>query len=250
MKVEVLEKNTEKVYLRLKETSRGFANSLRRLILEEVPTMAIDDVEFHKNDSVLYDEIIAHRLGLIPLKTDLDSYEFPEECSCGGVGCARCQVSLTLSRKGGDINSKDLESQDPEIVPAFENIAITKLSKDQKIELITYARLGKGKTHAKWAPGFTYFRPAVEIKDIKEVKDICPKKLFKDGKINKEEMYKCDLCGLCEEQLGAKLDEKNDEFIFYFENFGQLKNKNVFIKAADILNEKVKDFREALIEQE
>ena len=65
-------------------------------MLTEIPVMAIDEVIILKNDSPLYDEIIAHRLGLIPLKTDLESYKLPEECECEGYGCSLCQVSLTF----------------------------------------------------------------------------------------------------------------------------------------------------------
>ncbi len=68
---------------------------------EEVPTMAIEDVEFRKNNSILYDEIIAHRLGLVPLKTDLKSYNLPEKCKCKGEGCARFQLTVPIDQYSG-----------------------------------------------------------------------------------------------------------------------------------------------------
>ncbi|MBN2421287.1 DNA-directed RNA polymerase subunit D, partial [Candidatus Woesearchaeota archaeon] len=84
----------------IKDATPAFVNALRRTITEAVPVMAIEDVEFKNNSSVLYDEILALRLGLIPFKTDLSSYNVPSECTCNGEGCAKCTLALTLSAKG------------------------------------------------------------------------------------------------------------------------------------------------------
>ena len=75
MEIRVLsnEKEEGKLSFIAKDITPAFANTLRRIIADEVPTMAIEDVEFTKNNSILYDEMIAHRLGLIPLSTDLKS---------------------------------------------------------------------------------------------------------------------------------------------------------------------------------
>ena len=91
MEVRVLENDKEqgKLSFILKDSNHVFANTLRRLMIDDVPTMAIEDIEFSKNNSILYDEIIAHRLGLVPLKTDLKSYNLPNQCKCEGKGCNR-----------------------------------------------------------------------------------------------------------------------------------------------------------------
>ena len=83
MEVRLLEhdKKKNKCSFILKDTNAAFANVLRRNIINKVPVMAIEDVEFRKNSSVLYDEIVAHRLGLVPLATDLKTYDLPAECS-------------------------------------------------------------------------------------------------------------------------------------------------------------------------
>src|SRR3989344_9129139 len=83
------EKKTGRVSFLMKGSNAAFVNALRRCIINEVPTMAIEYVEIRKNNSILYDEIIAHRLGLIPLKTDLKSYTMIANCSCQGAGCAK-----------------------------------------------------------------------------------------------------------------------------------------------------------------
>jgi len=142
-----------------KKTHNTIINGIRRTILDDVPTFAIEDVEFVSNESPLYDETVAHRLGLIPLKTDLVSYNKKDTCTCGGVGCALCEVRLSLSSDvEGYVNSDTLQSDDPQIVPVDLKIPITKLFPNQKIELTAKAILGTGIEHAKWAPAHTYLR--------------------------------------------------------------------------------------------
>src|SRR3989344_6056613 len=105
MEITLLNKDKNKLNFVVNGMNSAFANSMRRLALVEVPVMAISDVNFLKNNSALYDEIIAHRLCLIPLTTDLDSYNLKEECKCKGKGCASCQVTLSLDRKSIRLNS-------------------------------------------------------------------------------------------------------------------------------------------------
>src|SRR3989338_7641852 len=130
------EPKNNKLAFMLKGANAAFANALRRAVLEEVPTMAIEDIEFRKNSSVLYDEIIAHRMGLIPLTTDLETYNLPSDCKCKGEGCASCQVKLTLDVEGpATVYASDLKSKDPKVKPVFPGMPINKLLKGQKLEL-------------------------------------------------------------------------------------------------------------------
>ncbi len=140
-------------------THNSIVNALRRTIIDHVPTFAIEDVEVVKNESPLYDETIAQRLGLIPLSTDLKSYNFKSECSCGGVGCALCEVKLSLFQdEEGYVNSGALQSDDPQIIPVDKDIPITKIFPGKKIELNLKAVLGTGIEHAKWAPAHSYLK--------------------------------------------------------------------------------------------
>jgi DNA-directed RNA polymerase subunit D len=151
--------NGNKATVVFKDTNNTIVNSIRRIILDEVPTFAIEDVEVVVNGSPLYDETIAQRLGLVPLKTDLNSYNFKETCSCGGVGCAMCEVKMVLVQtEDGYVYSGAIKSDDPQIVPIDLEIPITKLFNGAKIELNLKAVLGKGKEHAKWAPAHTYLK--------------------------------------------------------------------------------------------
>ena len=158
MEIQKLQHTENELQFLLKEITPGLANMLRRIMIAEVPALAIEEVNFIKNDSALYDEIVAHRLGLIPLKTDLSSYELKESCSCKGAGCAKCQLVLSLKAKGPcTVYSSEIQSQDPKVKPVYSNMPITILQKTQKLEFEAVAILGQGKQHAKFSPCLAYY---------------------------------------------------------------------------------------------
>ena len=151
MKVNILKKTNEIVDFEVEGLTPALAAELRRIMLSEIPTMAIEWVDFHKNDSVLWDEIIAHRLGLIPLVFDPKLYNMKDECECSGKGCSRCQVVLVLKKKGPCVvYSGDLVSSDKNIRPVYDKIPIVELMENQELEFEAIAQLGLGKEHAKW----------------------------------------------------------------------------------------------------
>ena len=159
----------------LSSVDLAFANSLRRTILAEVPTMAIDLVEIEANTSVLADEFIAHRLGLIPLNSkNVDDVVYSRDCDCEQY-CELCSVTLTLhARCTGDeimkVYARDLVVDPmrpnqwvgtPVITdPEGLGTVICKLRKDQELRMKCIAKKGIAKEHAKWAPtaavGFEY----------------------------------------------------------------------------------------------
>lgn len=157
IKAKVLEDTGNSVTIQLEGVDRSYANAVRRFCISEVPSMAIDDVVILENSSVLYDEILAHRLGMVPIKTDLERYVLPEKCDCGSpLGCNKCRVLLVLDATGKErvttIYSGDLVSEDREMRPISETIPLVKLARGQTVKLEAYARLGRGKEHAKWQP--------------------------------------------------------------------------------------------------
>src|SRR5207237_10414752 len=102
MDIKLLTKEQDTIRFVLSDVSPAFANALRRIIHAEVPVMAIEDVMILENSSVMYDEILAYRLGLIPITTD-QSYNLPEECTCKREhGCEKCRASISLSVKATD----------------------------------------------------------------------------------------------------------------------------------------------------
>ncbi|MFH1317211.1 MAG: DNA-directed RNA polymerase subunit D [Candidatus Woesearchaeota archaeon] len=242
----------------LKGADPTIANTIRKNIIESVPTMAIDDVEFRKNSSALYDEIIAHRLGLIPIKTDLKSYDLKQGCKCKGEGCARCSVKMTLSEKGpGIVYASSIKSKDSQIKPIFPKTPIVKLIKNQELEFEATAVLGIGKDHTKWSPGLAYYKylPIIEIKgnigDPEKICEICPVDVYevKNSKlvVNKDKINDCHLCGACVDiEPNISINESDKDFVFYVESWGQLSNKDIVVKALELMDEKLDEFDKLL----
>lgn len=157
MKIAKLKSKGNKLSFVLEKGTPAMANALRRTMTVEVPIMAIDEVDIFENTSGFFDEFIAHRLGMIPLTTDLKTYKLPEDC-CGG-NCAKCSTILSLNIKGPvTVYSKDLKSEDRKVHPAEGEILITKLSENQNLKFEARARLGKGKTHAKHQACFCTYK--------------------------------------------------------------------------------------------
>ncbi len=253
MKLEIIDKKKDRMSFLLTGAKPSFANMLRRVIKDEVPAMAIEDVEFRKNSSILYDEMIAHRLGLVPLKTDLESYNLPEECTCKGEGCAKCQVTGSLKAKGPAIvYASELKFKDPAIKPVYPKMPITKLLKGQELEIEVTAVLGKGKEHAKWSPGHVWYKykPYIEIvknpDNAEEIVKICPKDVFeiKNKKLAIKNLDECHLCGACVDIANGdiKLNEKDTEFIFYVESFGQLDCSEIVKVAVETVEKQLEEF--------
>ena len=152
---EIVEENENSIVVKLKGIPLQYANALRRICLSGVPTFAIDDVVIIENSSVLSDEGVAHRLAMLPLKTDLSRFVEPSACDCHSeLGCSRCRVLLMLDSGNSDttrtVTSQDLSSEDESVKPVNPNIPIVALAPGQKLKLEAYARLGRGSEHAKW----------------------------------------------------------------------------------------------------
>ncbi len=261
MEIRTLENNKEQYKLSfiLKDTNHIYANTLRRLMIDEVPTMAIEDIEFSSNNSILYDEAIAHRLGLVPLKTDLKSYSFMDKCKCEGKGCGRCQLKIVLkvTKGNGTVYSSEIKSKDPMIKPVYTEMPIVKLVKGQTLELEATAILGRGKEHTKWSPGHVWYKskPIIEITgDVKSpeaVIEIDHNNIFeiKDKKlvVNKDKVIDCDLSlDFSDIDKNVKVSASETDFVFYIESFGQLSCKEMCTKAVDIFDEMLDEFVEEL----
>ena len=157
LSIDILEKEDERVIVKFNNAPRQYVNALRRLSISEVPTLAIDDVIILENSSVMHDEAIAHRLGLIPLRTDLDRFVMPNDCNCKStLGCSKCRVLLVLDSEANEktkvVTSGELLSEDELVKPVSRDIPIIILAPSQKLKFEAYARLGVGKDHAKWQP--------------------------------------------------------------------------------------------------
>ena len=153
--LDVISKDSQKIAIKLKGVPLQYANALRRVCLNGVPVFAIDTVDILENTSALPDEGLAHRLGLIPLKTDLKRFNEPSKCDCQNEsGCSNCKILLVLdsgeSESTRTVLTSELSSEDDTIKPVSEKIPIVQLAPGQKIKVECYARLGRGTEHAKW----------------------------------------------------------------------------------------------------
>lgn len=163
-KIKILKKGEDSVRFIIEGVDVPFANALRRTIIADVPTFAVDEVEFYENNSALFDEMIAHRLGLIPLTTPPDRFELDS------LKLDEYTVTLSLEAEGpGVVYSGDLKSDDPDVKPANPDIPIVKLAEGQRVMFNAYARLGRGREHAKWQPGIAYYKYLTKIHVSKEV---------------------------------------------------------------------------------
>jgi DNA-directed RNA polymerase subunit D len=184
--VDVVEKSNERIVARFSNIPRQYVNSLRRLAISEVPTLAIDDVVILENSSVMHDEAVAHRLGLIPLRTDPGRFVMPSECDCRStLGCSKCRVLLVLDAGANEktmvVTSGELVSEDEMVKPVSKDIPIIVLAPNQKLKFEAYARLGIGKDHAKWQP-----TSAAVVKDGKDEEIILT--LESNGALTAEEI--------------------------------------------------------------
>jgi DNA-directed RNA polymerase subunit D len=255
MEIEFSSLNDSLARFTLTGASPAFANAFRRAMIGEVPTLAIEDVRIYDNTSAFFDEMLAHRLGLIPIKTDLSTYSTKEKCSCGGAGCPGCMVTFTLSVEGPKtVLSGDLIPQDPNATPVYDNIPIVKLTKGQKLVIEAHAILNTGREHAKWQPtlvcGFKNY-PVISISEACDAcgkcVDICPRAILevpspKDKKIKVVDgkLPECSMCKLCEkvclesgigDEPAITISAEADRYIFVVESDGSLPVKEIIERA-------------------
>jgi len=273
MKIDIVEMTPTKAQFVITDANPAFANALRRTITADVPKMAIDNVEFHlgpimdekgvafESVSPLFDEIVSHRLSLIPIPTDLDTLTFRSKCTCKGEGCPSCTIMYSLNKKGPCmVYSGDLEPiGDTKLRIKDDLIPIVKLADDQALLIYATAELGTGKQHSKWqsaiGAGYRYFAK-IEIDQAKcdvggSCVKVCPKGVLakEDKKIVVKHPEKCNLCGSCMEVCDAgviKVVPIPTKLLFRFETDGSIHAKDVLTRGLKILEERYEALREQI----
>jgi len=230
--MEVVKNSAEMLIIKMK-ADLELANAIRRSV-SEVPTLAIDEVEIYKNDSALYDEVLALRLGLIPLKTEKEMNE-------------KTKIDFKLVAKGPrTVYSADLKGN-ADVV--HDKIPITILGEDNKLELVATATLGKAIEHAKYQPGSAYYRYILEVKSSPEIDKsvLKSKSLIKPEK--KGNKWFCDLNEVDREDI--KLKDKSavnesDEIIFIVESYGNMPAKDILVKSIRALSYNLDEVEKAV----
>ena len=212
--IKIISKTDEKISFK-SDMSTSMANAIRRS-LNYVPIMAIDYLEISKNDSALYDEIIAHRCGLIPLKNE--NLKLPKDCDCGKEeGCGKCSVKFKLSATGPcTVYSTELSPKGNVIL----KMPITILEKEQELEFVAVAKMGIGIEHAKFSPGLLYYRYS---EDLENESDEAFKKVLEESKKNEDK-----------------------EITVFIESWGQIKAKDIFTESIEALNKEIKEFEKQI----
>jgi DNA-directed RNA polymerase subunit D len=216
---------SENKYTFKAEIEDSLANAIRRYV-GQIPIVAIDEVEIAKNDSPLYDETLAHRLGLVPLKQS-----------------AKKEGKLKMSSQDkGMVYSGSLKG-DFEVV--YDKIPLTLLNEGQEVELSASVKVGTGQEHAKFSPGMMNYREVSEVYADKEVAEKL-KNAYPDIEIKQKgdkyliiddkEKDVADICEGLAEKHGKKIEVKTTgEIIITLESFGQIEAKSIFSKSIDAL---------------
>jgi len=223
-KMKIIEKKDDQISFTA-EIDESLANSIRRYI-NQVSILAIDEVEISRNDSALYDETIAHRIGLVPIKSPKD----------------KKMPSMKLSvKKGGFVYSEEMKG----VETLYKKMPLTFLEKGQEMEIKGKTKLGKGIEHSKFSPGLMYYRNVSEIildkKVYEKIKKIISNNESKEkgDKVMVLDNKKQDIVGVCE---GASVQEGKDveinpknELVIILESFGQITLQEIFKKSIEEL---------------
>ena len=232
--MEILKKEGKKLKFKA-EVSEELANAIRRSALE-IPILAIEEVEFHKNDSALYDEVLALRLGLLPLKTTKSMKKGKE-------------VKGKLKAEGpGIVYASEIKGS---IEPIYPKMPIVKLTEGQEIEMNLIAKTGKGTEHTKYSPGLVYYSRVPEVEEInksdiedQEVVEVDEDSLeeIKGGETKKKYDYLGEVVKNEDNYLYVK---SGDEIIFNIESWGQISKEKIVEESAEASKENLEEVKKA-----
>jgi DNA-directed RNA polymerase I and III subunit RPAC1 len=270
LKFAILKSNRDEMVLESFEMSLPHANSFRRILLGEINTAAIDKVFFYSNSSILNDETIAHRLGLIPIMVNSKFLTEFKTDRCSKIEKVILELKIKNSQKSSksvSAYSKSLKlkkyglffsmHKNLPIYPVFRDILILKLNPGQKIKCECHCVVGSGIKHAKFSPvGTAFYRISPKVKIVGEILgiqadklfEVCPVKIFNikqtPGKFNKSlRVENPQFCTLCKECLKIKvgiprpirISRIKNKLTFVIESTGVLSPEILFHRAIILL---------------
>eukprot|EP00658_Telonema_sp_P-2_P022195 TRINITY_DN18865_c0_g1_i3.p1 TRINITY_DN18865_c0_g1~~TRINITY_DN18865_c0_g1_i3.p1 ORF type:complete len:354 (-),score=74.50 TRINITY_DN18865_c0_g1_i3:130-1191(-) len=276
--INILEMSDDEMVFEMIGIDAPMANAFRRILIAEVPTMAIEKVMITNNTSIIHDEVLALRLGLIPIFADPEDFEDKTaEKDYNDKNSILFKLNVQCSRNpdapddavpekkyfNSNVFSRDLQllpdgsNGKPSVRTVHEDILIAKLRPGQSIELQAYCEKGIGQTHAKWSPVATAsyrLMPDVRLsgditgEDAQRIAKMCPPKVFDiediggESHLRVKDSFSCTMCRECirrpEDRDKVKLLRIRDHFIFSIESTGALKPEVLFDRAVQVLQHK------------
>ena len=241
--VEFIERGDRKARFLVRGVTPAFANGIRRAIIADVPTLSIETVRMVENSSVMFDEQIGLRLGLVPLTTPLGEFEEGDT------------VTLSLDVSGpGTAYSGDLVSSDGMVQPADDNVPIIDLKDDQRLEFEADAVLSTGKDHAKHqggvAVGYRHLQRVEVLGDRDEYDETEDAQILRgvieeDGELVPTEEFDHDLTN----RYPGKEVEVHDvpnAFVFHVETDGSLSVDELVTEAAASISDRADELEQAV----
>ena len=232
MKLTLISKTQDIATFRIEGVTAAYANTLRRVAMTEVPTLAIERIEFGRNNSIIYDEMLAHRIGLVPLTTDLKGYNAKDEHGVPGNPSNEVTLTLKIPKQKGvhTVTAGEFTTSDPKIKPVHPDMPLVRLLEGQDLELVAYAELGTGQEHMKWSPCLASYRAYPHITITKQPKN--PKRVLDRYpgvfEVKGEKLVAVENGGVHLPDVELDLDDgeatiaHGDDFIFTIESWGQL----------------------------
>ncbi|WP_312912409.1 DNA-directed RNA polymerase subunit D [Natronosalvus caseinilyticus] len=241
--VEFVERDDRSARFLVRGLTPAFANGIRRAMVADVPTMAIDEVRFIENSSVMFDEQLALRLGLVPLTTPPEG-EFVEDDT----------VTLSIDVEGpATAYSGDLVTSDDLVRPADENVPIIDLKDGQRLEAEADAVIDRGKDHAKHqggvAVGYRHLQRVTVEDDLSEFEDEEPQivrgVIEEDGELVPTSEFGHDLS---ERYPGkqVRVEDVPGAFVFHVETDGSFSVEELVTRAVDSIDRRAAELEEAV----
>lgn len=216
----------------------SLANAIRKSV-GEIPILAIVEADIYKNDSALYDEIIAHRLGLISLKNQKMKADQNVEMKLKGKGKGEDGTMILAGELDGEV--------------VYPETPLVLLGDGQEIELVARAKVGKGIDHAKFMPGMAFYKHLPKIKISgdgerqTELAEVYPKVFEMFGeKIKVKNAAACDLDQEDMEEYPGINIEFDDNLVFTIESWGQIKAEEIFTEACKALKGNLSEVSKAI----
>jgi len=252
MKIEKMDKKGRTLKVLVKDSNPAMMNAIRRISMKSVPVLAIEDVGVIENSSPLFDEIIAQRLGQVPIDFEPEEFDIREDCDCED-GCPNCEATFSLEVEDpGTVHSEDIVCESGDVEPLHDEIPITELDENQRIEMEATAIVSTGDDHSKHQASISSYQyyPIIDIdnrklddEEKKKAAEVCPRDVLevKNGKLKVLDETRCTLCKECMEEVsseGIVITGDEEKFILKVEPISALSPEYIIEKTAEILEDK------------